>query len=65
MSITISNTVDAVQQNTTEGGGVIVAKKANDQQTLEGQMALKLIESSVINTQTPVGNSGHNINIKA
>ncbi|OKY24959.1 hypothetical protein [Thalassotalea sp. PP2-459] len=65
MSITISNTVDAVQQNTTKGGGVIVAKKANDQQALEGQMALKLIESSVINTQTPVGNSGHNINIKA
>ncbi|WP_286232474.1 hypothetical protein [Thalassotalea sediminis] len=64
MSITISDNVDSVQTNTTKGGGVLVAKKANNQQELEGQMALKLIESASINTQTPVGNSGNNINIK-
>lgn len=65
MSITLSNTTDAVQTNTSSAHGVLTAKKAKNQQELEGQMALNLIQSASINTQTPVGNSGHNINIKA
>jgi len=64
MSITIGST-DAVQTNTQSAHGILTAKKAQTQQEIEGQMALKLIQSaSVENVTSPaVGNSGHNINI--
>lgn len=65
MSITLSSAADAVQSNTSSAHGVLTAKKAKDQQEIEGQMALNLIQSANINTQAPVGNSGHNINITA
>lgn len=62
MSITIGNN-EAVQGNTQSAHGILTAKKAKGQQEIEGQMALNLIQSASVNTQAPVGNSGHNINI--
>lgn len=65
MSINLSSATDAVQSNTSTANGVLTAKKAKDQKEIEGKMAMDLIQSANINTQTPVGSSGHNINIKA
>ncbi|MCO4797753.1 MAG: cytoplasmic protein [Colwelliaceae bacterium] len=66
MSITIGST-DAGNTNIDTGHALLTEKKVRDQQELEGQMAIKLIEASSIDSVTtpPVGNSGHNINIKA
>ncbi len=65
MSITLGST-DSVQTNTDTSHAVLTAKKAQTQQEIEGQMALKLINSASVDTVAlpPVGNSGHNINIK-
>ncbi len=67
MSLAIGNT-DSLQNNTETAHGVLVAKKAQSQTELEGQMALNLIESATgAITQSipaPVGNSGNNVNIK-
>ncbi|WP_206485736.1 cytoplasmic protein [Thalassotalea sp. G2M2-11] len=66
MSITIGSS-SAVQTNTESAQAILTAKKAQTQQEIEGQMALKLIESANPETAAmpAVGNSGHNINIKA
>lgn len=66
MSITLGTT-DSVQTNTDTGHGLLIAKKALSQQELEGQLAVQLIQSAGApqTTQSPVGNIGHNINIKA
>ena len=66
MSISLNNT-EGVQTNITTGHGLKTAKLSQNQQELEGQMALKLIASagSVGSAALPtIGNSGHNINIK-
>ncbi len=65
MSITIGST-DSVQTNTESAHAILTAKKAQSQQEIEGQMALKLIESASPEAvaMPAVGNSGHNINIK-
>lgn len=67
MSLTIGNN-DSMQNNTETAKGVLVAKKAQTQTEIEGQMALNLIESATSaltqSIPSPVGNSGNNINIK-
>jgi hypothetical protein len=67
MSLTIGNN-DSMQNNTETAQGVLVAKKAQTQTEIEGQMALNLIESATSaltqSIPSPVGNSGNNINIK-
>lgn len=65
MSITIGNS-DPVATKTESAHSILTAKKAQSQQEIEGQMALKLIDSANVNgaTSPPVGNSGHIINIK-
>lgn len=67
MSLTIGNN-DSMQNNTETSQGVLVAKKAQTQTEIEGQMALNLIESATSaltqSIPSPVGNSGNNINIK-
>jgi len=66
MSITLNNT-EGVQTNITTGHGLKTAKLSQNQQELEGEMALKLIASAagLDSVVLPsVGNSGHNINIK-
>ena len=65
MSLTLGSS-DAVQTNTKSAHAILTAKKAQSQQEIEGQMALKLIDSANAGaaTSAPVGNSGHNINIK-
>ena len=67
MSLTIGNN-DSMQNNTETAQGVLVAKKAQTQTEIEGQMALNLIESATSaltqSLPAPVGNSGNNINIK-
>lgn len=64
MSLTIGSS-DPVQTNTESAHAILTAQKAKSQQEIEGQMALKLINSASIDTAAmpPVGNSGHNINI--
>lgn len=65
MSITLGST-DTVQTSTDSAHAILTAKKAQSQQEIEGQMALKLINSASIDVAAmpAVGNSGHNINIK-
>lgn len=67
MSLSIGNT-SSVQNNTETAQGVLVAKKAQSQTELEGQMAINLIESATSaltqSIAAPVGNSGNNVNIK-
>ncbi len=65
MTITVGSS-DAIQSNTDSAHAILTAKKAQSQQELEGQMALELIQSASIDSiaPIPVGNSGHNINIK-
>ncbi len=64
MSITIGSS-DAIQSNTNTAHGILMAKKAQSQQEIEGDMALKLINSASVESvaMPPVGNIGHNINI--
>ena len=63
MSLTLNND-NAVNEITT-GHALKTAKLSKDQQELEGEMALKLIDSANLNAVAlPVGNSGHNVNIK-
>ncbi len=64
MSITLNNDNAVTEINT--GHALKTANLSKSQQELEGQMAINLIESANINAiAAPVGNSGHNINIKA
>lgn len=45
--------------------GVKVAQLAKGQQEAEGEIALQLIQAALPETPVaPVGNSGHNVNIK-
>jgi len=63
MSITLNNDNAVTEINT--GHALKTANLTKNQQELEGQMAIKLIESANIEAiAAPVGNSGHNINIK-
>ncbi|MCL1080140.1 cytoplasmic protein [Parashewanella spongiae] len=55
----------SVQPNVSnETANTKVLKMANDQQEMEGQMAMQLIEAASLDRLQPVGNAGHNINIK-
>ena len=63
MSITLNNDNANTEINTAEALKTAALQK--NQQELEGEMELKLIGSANIDTvSSPVGNSGHNINIK-
>lgn len=65
MSITIGST-EAAQTNTSTAHGIKTANLVKNQQELEGQMALKLIQSAnVDNVALPTtASSVHTINIK-
>lgn len=67
MSININNTPSFAPENGGNGTILKVAVKAKELAEEEGQMALKLIESAgpAMSSSAPVGNAGHNINIKA
>ncbi|MDO6618016.1 MULTISPECIES: cytoplasmic protein [unclassified Shewanella] len=56
------NAPSSMPTNIDSGSSLKVAVIAKDQQKIEGEMALQLIEAAL---PPPVGNSGHNINIKA
>lgn len=61
MSITIGTA--NLEPNLSNGNiGVKVAQLAKEQQEAEGEIALQLIQATA--PTTPVGNSGHNVNIK-
>jgi len=63
MSIIIGSN-SAVQTNTDTAVAVKTANLAKSQQALEGEMALKLIQSADINSTLASGNIGGQINIK-
>jgi hypothetical protein len=64
MSVTINST-SSVQSNTESAVAVKTAKLAKNQQALEGEMALKLIQSANIESlPTPTSTVGTQINIK-
>ncbi len=66
MSITIHSS-SAVQSASGDALELAVAKKAQNQQELEGQMAVQLIEaaaSSLESLPAPTATSGNNVNIK-
>ena len=63
MSLTLNN--DNPVSEITTGHALKTANLTKNQQEREGQMAINLIESANIDAiALPVGNSGHNINIK-
>tara|TARA_B110000881_G_C18379000_1_gene415104 strand:- start:105 stop:299 length:195 start_codon:yes stop_codon:yes gene_type:complete len=63
MSITLNNDNTHTEINT--GHALKTAALQKNQQELEGEMAIKLIDSANIDAlSSPVGNSGQNINIK-
>lgn len=63
MSLVLNNDPQTVDTSTAQG--IKTANIVKDQQALEAQMALELISSASLETALqPVGNSGHNINIK-
>ena len=64
MSLNI-NSQSAIQTNTESAVAIKTAQKAKSQQEIEGQMAMKLIETAAVdNVPAPQGNAGNNINIK-
>jgi hypothetical protein len=65
MSININNTQSFAPENNGNGTILAVAVKAKELAEEEGKMALKLIESAAPAASAPIGNIGHNINIKA
>jgi hypothetical protein len=67
MSININNTPSFAPENGGNGTILKVAVKAKELAEEEGKMALQLIESAAPSTSSnsPIGNAGHNINIKA
>lgn len=64
MSITIGSSNTNTEINT--GHALLTAKKMQDQQELEGQMAVALIEGASIDAAAlpTTSSSGNNINIK-
>jgi hypothetical protein len=59
------NSSNPVQTNTDTAVAIKTAQKAQSQQEIEGEMAINLIETAALpQTPSPVGNSGHNVNIK-
>ena len=63
MSITLNNDNTHTEINT--GHALKTAALQKSHQELEGEIAIKLIDSANIDVLTaPVGNSGQNINIK-
>jgi len=64
MSIVLGSP-SSVQTNTDTGFALKTATLAKDQQELEGQMAIKLIQTADLsNVPAPSGNSGSQVNIK-
>ncbi|TPH12773.1 hypothetical protein [Litorilituus lipolyticus] len=64
MSIVLGSP-SSVQTNTDTGFALKTASLAKDQQELEGQMAIKLIQTADLsNVPAPSGNSGSQVNIK-
>ncbi len=64
MSIVLGNT-PSVQTNVDTGFALKTASLAKDQQELEGQMAIKLIQTADLsNIPGPSGSSGSQVNIK-
>ena len=60
MNITSAN----IQPNVTnETANTKMLVKAKEHQEMQGEMAMQLIEAANISAK-PIGNSGHNINIK-
>jgi hypothetical protein len=66
MSININNPPSFAPENGGNGTILKVAVKAKVLAEEEGKMALQLIESAAPSTgsNSPIGNAGHNINIK-
>lgn len=64
MAVTIGTA--NIEPNLSNGNiGVKVAQLAKEQQEVEGDIALQLIQAAEpAPASAPVGNSGHNINIK-
>lgn len=64
MAVTIGTA--NIEPNLSNGNiGVKVAQLAKEQQEVEGEIALQLIQATEpAAASAPVGNSGHNINIK-
>ncbi len=67
MSISINNATTFAPENGGNGTILKVAVKAKELAEEEGKMALKLIESAApaVSSGNPIGNAGHNVNIKA
>ncbi|MEW6991658.1 cytoplasmic protein [Colwelliaceae bacterium 6441] len=65
MAITL-NSPNSITTNIDTGHALLTAKKVQNQQELEGQMAVQLIQSAGLDSSAlpTAGNSGHNINIK-
>ncbi|RHW77114.1 hypothetical protein [Colwellia sp. RSH04] len=64
MSIVLGSP-SSVQTNTDTGFALKTATLAKDQQELEGQMAIKLIQTADLsNVPAPSGSSGSQVNIK-
>jgi len=64
MTLAINNTSPTVT-NTESAAAIKTAQLAQDQMSIEGKMAMDLIQSAALpSVPAPVGNSGHNINIK-
>jgi len=67
MSITIHSS-SSVQSASGDGLEVIVAKKAQNQQKVEGQMAVDMIKSAAValdSLPAPTATKGNNVNVKA
>lgn len=67
MSININNATTFAPDNGGNGTILKVAVKAKELAEEEGKMALQLIDSAApsLSSSNPVGNTGHNVNIKA
>jgi len=64
MTLAINSTSPAVT-STESAAAIKTAQLAQDQMSIEGKMAMDLIQSAALpSVPAPVGNSGQNINIK-
>ncbi|GAA6206676.1 MULTISPECIES: cytoplasmic protein [Thalassotalea] len=65
MSITIASSSNT-NTNIDTGHALLTAKKVQDQQELEGQLAMKLIEGANVEAASlpTTASSGHHINVK-
>ena len=58
------NTLKGIQSNSESVQAILMARKAQSQQKLEGQMALALIQSASPQVTSPTESIGNTINIK-